>query len=196
MHARRIAIVAGTLFAVGQLAVYLATRGQSIAEFAPTGFYRASCVLLLAGFIGLVFTAFALHSRLPDQGTVTGRIGLAGAVTGTVLMAGDWWFETFAVPFYAQKLPQLLEVPGGGGLAAGGLASYVTFALGWALLGFACLRTGLVGKAVGFTLIAAGLLGYGAVAPPSGLALGVALVWAGLTLRNRASDPALQASPS
>jgi len=193
-NVRPIAVAAGSVFAVGHLAVFLAARGGP-AEFAITGFYRWSCVLLLAGFIGLIFAAFALYDRQAGRGGTLGLIGLIGAVTGTVLMAGDWWFETFAVTYYAEALPQILDVRGAGWLAGGGLVSYATFALGWAVFGFAELRSGAVSKAAGVALIVGGLLGYGAVTPPYGFAIGAAVVWAGLASRSvhaddRTTDPA------
>jgi hypothetical protein len=194
-HVRSIAVAAGSVFAVAHLAVYLARRGELV-EVATTGFYRWSCVLLLAGFVGLVFAAFALHERQAGRGGVLGLIGLVGAVTGTVLMAGDWWFETFAVPFYAEALPPILQVEGAGWLAGGSLLSYATFALGWATFGLAGLRAGVPSRAAGIALIVGGLVGYGAVMPPYGFALGAAVVWAGLAsggvrAEDTMRDPAL-----
>jgi hypothetical protein len=182
-HVRPIAVATGSLFAVAQLAVYLATRDGDLAQVATTGLYRWSCVLLLAGFVGLTFAAIALHARQAGRAGILGLVGLGGAVTGTVLMAGDWWFETFAVPFYAETMPQIFDVPGAGWLGAGGLTSYVVFALGWAVLGIACLRAGSVSTPAGIAMIVGGLVGYAAVAPPYGIALGAAVVWAGLATR-------------
>jgi hypothetical protein len=189
---RPVAVAAGSLFAVAQIAVFLAARGDTPADFATTGFYRWSCVLLLAGFVGLVFAAFALHHR----GGVLGTAGLVGAVTGTVLMAGDWWFETFAVPFYAETAPQILDVKGAGWLAAGSLVSYATFALGWAVFGLAAWRSGALPRTAALALVVGGLVGYGAVLPPYGFAIGAAVAWAGLASRSvrsadRTPDPAM-----
>ena len=186
-YARPITIVAGSVFALAHLLVFAATATGEMPSVATTGFYRWSCVLLLAGFVGLAFAAVALHARQEGRGGALGLIGLVGALTGTVLMAGDWWFETFAVPFYASALPQMFEIEGGGWLGYGGLTSYLTFALGWAILGYSCLRSGAVPMAAGIALLIGGLIGYGAVAPPNGFALGAAIVWAGITLRNQAA---------
>jgi hypothetical protein len=194
-NVQSIAVAAGGLFAVAHLVVFLAARGE-IAEFAATGFYRVSCLLLLAGFIGLTFAAFALYDRQAGRGGTLGLIGLVGAVTGTVLMAGDWWFETFAVSFYAEVSPQVLDIKGAGWLAAGGLTSYATFALGWAVFGLAELRSGATSTAAGIAMIVGGLVGFGAVTPPYGFAIGAAVVWAGLASRrvgadDRSANPAI-----
>lgn len=190
-HVRPVAITAGGVFAGAQLLVYLATRGRPTAEFAAAGFYRFACVLLLAGFVGLALAAVALHDRQAGRGGALGVAGLVGAVTGTVLMAGDWWFETFAVSFYAEVAPQVLDVEGGGWLGVGGLTGYALFALGWALFGLAALRAGVLSRAAGVAIILGGLLGYAAVLPPYGFAIGAAVAWAGLSAgRARVAGPA------
>jgi hypothetical protein len=177
---RLIAVAAGSVFAVGHLVVFVALRQGERTEAVTTGFYRWGCLLVLAGFIGLVFAAFTLYDSQAGRSGALGRAGLVGAVTGTVLMAGDWWFETFAVPFYAAELPQIMDIRGAGWLAVGGFTSYVTFALGWALFGVAAVRAGAPSRAAGIALIVGGLIGYLAVLPPYGVAIGVAVVWAGL----------------
>jgi hypothetical protein len=120
LHVRSIAVASGTVFAIAHLIVFLAARRGTPVEAATTGFYRWSAILLLAGFIGLTFAAFALYDTQGGRGGTLGLIGLIGAVTGTVLMAGDWWFETFAVPFYAETAPQIFDIEGAGWLAVGG----------------------------------------------------------------------------
>jgi len=192
-HVGSVAVAAGSVFAVAHLVVFLARQGD-LAEVVNSGFYRWSCVLLLAGFIGLVFAAFALHDKQAGRAGVLGMVGLVGAVTGTVLMAGDWWFETFAVPYYGEVLPQILEIRGAGWLAVGGGVSYLTFALGWAVFGLATLRAGVLSKAAGVALIVGGLIGYGAVMPPYGFAIGAAVVWAGLAARKVRADDRTQDS--
>ncbi len=183
-HRHTVALGAGILFTAGQVAVVLAGLRGDPSAVTTTALYRWSCVLLLAGFTGLIVAAFALHGGRAGRGGLLGTIGLLGAVTGTVLMAGDWWFETFAVPFYAEVAPQVLDIRGAGWLAAGGITSYLTFALGWALFGLACLRAGAVSRPAGVAMIVGGLVGYGAVLPPYGAVLGVAVAWAGLAWRD------------
>ena len=178
-----VVVATGILFAAAQLAVYATTIGREATDFAATTVYRAACVLLLAGFVGLIFAAVALHARMAGRAGALGTAGLVGAVTGTVLMAGDWWYETFAVSFYAEVAPQVLDVKGAGWLAAGGLVSYVVFALGWALVGIAALRAGTFSRWAGIALIVGGIAGFGAVLPPYGFALGAAVAWAGLAAR-------------
>ena len=188
---------AGILFAAAQLAVYATTIGRDPTDFAAGTAYRAACVLLFAGFVGLIFAAFGLHGLMAGRAGALGTAGLIGSVTGTVLMAGDWWYETFAVSFYAGAAPQVLDIKGAGWLAAGGLTSYAVFAIGWALVGIAGLRAGTFSRWACVGLIVGGIVGYGAVLPPYGFALGAAVAWAGLaarTARTRADelDPAMR----
>ena len=68
----------------------------------------------------------------------TGALGLAGflvAFAGTTLLAGDWWFEAFVGPVIAQAAPQILDLPPGGWLLAGGISTFVLFAIGWCCSG-------------------------------------------------------------
>ena len=50
-----------------------------------------------------------------------------------LLLGGDYWFETFAVPWYAVVRPEILRIPGADWLAVGGTTSYVLFSTGWVL---------------------------------------------------------------
>jgi hypothetical protein len=86
-------------------------------------------VLLLP--LGLV----ALYAR---QAEATGALGLLGfvvAFTGTVLVAGFAWVDTFVAPELATSAPRLVEAcpPPGRSL------SFLVFGVGWALFGLASL---------------------------------------------------------
>jgi len=44
------------------------------------------------------------------EANVIGGLGLVGyliAFLGTLLVAGDWWFETFIVPVLIDRVPRL-----------------------------------------------------------------------------------------
>jgi hypothetical protein len=45
----------------------------------------------------------------PRESAALGRLGLIGYVTaflGTLMVAGDWWFEAFVVPTTATEAPE------------------------------------------------------------------------------------------
>jgi hypothetical protein len=109
------------------------------------------------------------------------RLGVAGfslAIVGTMLLGGDLWFESFAVPWLAA----------GSGLASkptivmglGALTSYLLFAAGWALFGIASVRARVFPLAISIALIIGGIAGYWALLAPGGIPLGVALTMLGV----------------
>lgn len=63
----------------------------------------------LAAFCLLLLALTGLYER---QSRASGGLGLIGylvAFVGTVLAAGDWWFELFAVPYYADVAPNAFD---------------------------------------------------------------------------------------
>ena len=92
--------------------------------------------------------------------------------------------------------PEILDIKGSGWLAVGGLLSYVSFAVGWALFGLAVYRARVVAPLVGLGVVVGGLIGYAAVLPPYGVPLGLAVSGLGLavilqTRRQNAPTPSL-----
>jgi hypothetical protein len=87
----------------------------------------------LAGVNGLL-TPLAVYLLL------LGLVGFLVAVLGTMLLAGAWWLEAFAVPWAVLKAPALVAATPTGRLLAGRSVSFGVFALGWVLFGLAGLR--------------------------------------------------------
>jgi hypothetical protein len=79
-----------------------------------------------------------LYARQAAAGGTLGLVGLLVAVLGTMLPAGAWWLEAFAVPYAVLKAPALVAPTGR--LLAGRSVSFGVFALGWVLFGLASLR--------------------------------------------------------
>jgi hypothetical protein len=102
-------------------------------------------------------------------------------------MAGDWWYEAFAVPRIAEIAPELIPTFVGGRLFMGGVASFILLGIGWVLFAAASLRARVFPTAISATMLVGGLLS----GIPIGLAyltgnviLGVAIAWLGVWLRN------------
>jgi hypothetical protein len=69
--------------------------------------------LLLLGLVGL-------YARQAAASGTLGLVGLLVAVLGTMLLAGAWWLEAFAVPWAVLKAPALVAAtPTGGCWPAG-----------------------------------------------------------------------------
>jgi len=85
------------------------------------GLLTLLAVYLLLGLVGL-------YAR---QAAASGTLGLVGflvALLGTMLLAGAWWWEAFAVPYAVDKAPALVAEPPTGRLLAGVVVSFGVFA--------------------------------------------------------------------
>jgi hypothetical protein len=132
--------------------------------------------LLLLGLVGL-------YARQSAAAGTLGLVGFLVAVLGTMLLAGAWWLEAFAVPFAADKAPALVRETPAGRLLAGGAVSFGVFALGWVLFGLASLRARVFPRDAAVLLIIGGVVGLLiAVVPGAGVPLALAVVWMGMWL--------------
>ena len=64
--------------------------------------------LAFAAMFALLVALTGLYAR---QAHATGRLGLIGYLTaslGTLLVAGDWWYEAFVGPALRAQAPELL----------------------------------------------------------------------------------------
>ena len=85
----------------------------------------------IVAFAMLVFALVATYELQARAAGVLGVIGLGAAILGTVFMAGDWWYEAFAVPRLAEVAPQVMNTFARSRLLVGGLTSFVLFGIGW-----------------------------------------------------------------
>jgi len=145
--------------------------------------------LAVAGMYVLLMALTAVyfgHHR--DLGTL-GLIGYLTASVGTVLVAGDWWFEAFAVPTIGAEAPDVLNLPPGGSLLLGAVITSGFFASGWILFGVAVLRSGTFSRPAGVLLVMGGAFGIPlALSTPYQLPLAFAVGWLGYTLMRRSGD--------
>ncbi len=105
---------------------------------------------------------------------VFGAVGFLAALIGTLFLAGDLWFEAFAVPWLGDVAPAALHLPGGV-LVIGAFTGYVLFAVGWALFGIASLRARVFPMPISITIIVGGLIGFQAAVPPFAIPLALAI---------------------
>ena len=144
--------------------------------------------LLLLGLVGL----YACQSER------AGRLGLVGflmAFLGTMLLAGDLWFEGFAFPYLMEVAPRVLEGGSPGGtLIAGAGVSFLTFNTGWLLFGIASFRARVFPRVATIVLVVGALLCYPSpLYPPKLVVLAAGVGWMGFYLSTQRGAPAEQA---
>ena len=159
-------------------------------NWATTTAYTLTYTLALLGMGALLLALTAIYTR---ESAALGRLGLIGYVTaflGTLMVAGDWWFEAFAIPRIATKAPEVLNLPPSGSVLVGAIATVGLYTVGWTLFGIAALRARAFTRAAGLLLLAGGLAGPLALLTPYQIPLAIAIGWIGYTLeRNSRSLP-------
>jgi hypothetical protein len=99
-HAGWLSITAGVVFLIAQTVMW--TFGQRMnPETSQNPVFIAAKIVLLAGFVVLMFALIAVHGLQAQQ---AGRLGIGAfsvAIVGTMMLAGDLWSESFAVPWLA-----------------------------------------------------------------------------------------------
>ena len=188
-HARLIrltglaSVAAAVLIIVSQLiGFFFGPDPANLSESVTTATATLYNILKLLGFFLLLLGLVGLYARQSVEAGVLGLIGFLAAFLGTMLVAGDWWFEAFAVPYLAGVAPQALAEGASGTLVVGGLAGFVLFALGWVLFGLASFRARVFPRWTAIVLIVGGALGYQAGFPPFLVVLGLGVGLMGFSL--------------
>jgi hypothetical protein len=182
--AATIAVVAGVLVVVTRLVVALTVPAESglLAAYVLTATHAINSVASVLAYALLVLALVAAYDREARPAGTLGVVALAAAIVGTVFMAGDWWYEAFAVPRIAEVAPEVIETFVGGRLLIGGLLSFALFGLGWVPFGIASLRARVFPAAISFAILVGGLLSgvpIGIAYLGGGVILGLAVVWLG-----------------
>lgn len=159
-------------------------------ETAQDSVFISAKLIYLAGFVVLLFALIAAHAWQAPQAGRFGAGAFSVAIVGTMLLAGDLWFESFAVPWLAAG-------PGGQALtsdpstlmAVGAISSYLLFALGWTLFGIASARARVFPRIISISLVVGGIAGFWALLAPGGIPLGAAVLALGtwMLVRGRSS---------
>jgi hypothetical protein len=152
--------------------------------------------LALAAMFALLVALTGLYAR---QAHATGRLGLIGYLTaslGTLLVAGDWWYEGFIGPAIRTEAPELLATAVSGSVLIGAALTTVTFAAGWVLFGIASVRAGVLPRSAAVLMTVAGVAGILALIAPFQAPLAVAVGWLGLWLVGAVGQQDQMAAPT
>jgi hypothetical protein len=171
-----------------RLAAGLLSSGDSATGLMHTLTYG----LALAAMYALLLALTAVYVRSRQAFGVLGLVGYVTASLGTVLVAGDWWFEAFVVPMIGAQAPRLLDQPAGGSLLAGALITTALFAAGWILFGVAAFRSGAFSRPAAALLVLGGVCAVLALSTPYQVPLAVGVGWTGFALlaASRRESPA------
>jgi hypothetical protein len=175
-------IVAAGLILVHQVSqlVFALTMSESMAI--ATHSLRNGLAL-----VAMYSLLIALTGLYATQATSAGRLGLIGylvAALGTLLLAGDWWYEAFVAPQIAAQAPEVLATAPSGSILIGAVATFASFALGWVLFGIASYRARVFPRGAAALMVLGGIVGILALAPPFQIPLALAVAWMGWSLLN------------
>jgi hypothetical protein len=105
-------------------------------EFLTSGTHAFQSTLRMLVFVLLLpLGLVALYAREAEATGPLGLLGFVVAFTGTVLVAGFAWVDTFVAPELATSAPWLFEA----GPPPGRSLSFLVFGVGWALFGLASI---------------------------------------------------------
>ncbi len=176
-----IALAAGALLLVQQLAMASFLDRTRIEATMASPLFVPAAVTYFVAFCGLLVALVAIYIREADEAGAFGAVSFVVALVGTMFLAGDLWFEAFAVPWLGDVAPASLHLAGGT-LMIGAFTSYVLFAVGWALFGIASLRARVFPLPISVAIVIGGLIGFQAALPPFAIPLALAMGWLGIWL--------------
>ena len=151
-------------------------------DWATTPAYTLTYTIALLVMGSLLLAVTAIYTR---ESAALGKIGLIGYLTaflGTLMVAGDWWFEAFAIPMIATAAPAVLDQPLSGPLLVGAIATVGLYTVGWTVFGIAALRANAFPRIAASLVLVGGLAGPLALTSPYQIPLAIAIAWIGLTL--------------
>lgn len=170
-----LSLTAGALFVVAQVVMWSFDQRLNVAT-AQDAVFQTAKIGYLAGFIVAMFALIAAHGWQAPRAGRLGAVAFGAAIVGTMLLAGDLWFESFAVPWLADgPAPQVLSSEPSTLFALGSISSYVLFAAGWAMFGIASMRARVFPVAISVLIVIGGVFGFNALLAPGGIPLGIAL---------------------
>lgn len=153
-HGSMAAVAAGVLGITGDLYHLTQERVETSALF------RLHGVVLIAALICAVLALIGLQLRQSNDRPAPGGIGFWLAFAGTILVAGDVYYEFAVQPRLAEAAPAFLNGDPKGSHLLVILVAYALFGAGWLLTGISIARSKLFGVAPGVVLAIGGVIGF------------------------------------
>ena len=191
-HAGPIALVVGLFLLIQQVAMASFLDRSAIESTMANPLFVPLAAAYFVAFCGLLVVLVTAYGREADEAGAFGVLAFLVALVGTMFLAGDLWFEAFAVPWLGDVAPASLHVPGGT-LVIGAFIGYVLFAVGWVLFGLASIRAHVFPLPISIAIVLGGIIGFQAALPPFAIPLAVAICSLGIwMIRTR---PATTSAP-
>jgi hypothetical protein len=183
-------LTAGILIVVAQVLMLPFDPKDHVATSTDPVFQIAGGIYMV-GFLALMVALVGAYGWGVHKAGRLGVIAFVTALVGTMMLGGDLWFETFAIPWIADEAPAALDTDPTMVLAIGAIASYLSFAIGWALFGIASLRARAFPRAIGAAIVVGGLLGFQALLAPFAIPIALAIASLGVwMIRSKVSAQA------
>lgn len=184
------AIVAGGLIVTAQL-MMLPFDPKDHIRTSQSPVFQTAGALYMGGFLALMIVLIGAHGWQARRAGRFGVVAVTVALLGTMMLGGDLWFESFAVPWLADgpAAKQVFDTDPTVVLGLGALTSYISFAVGWAMFGIASFRAAVFPRPISLGIAVSGLIGFSALLAPFGIPLGIAVAALGIwMMSNRPSD--------
>jgi len=135
--------------------------------------------------IAMYVLLLALTALYWLEAKVVAGLGLVGyliAFLGTLMVAGDWWYETFIGPILRDRVPEILEGARPALVLFGAFVTSGAFAVGWFIFGLSSYRASIFPKGASILMMFGGLVGAVTLIVGSQIPLALAVGWIGLSL--------------
>ncbi len=173
-------IVAAGLIMVSQVTQLLLPLTMPESFWIATQSLRMGLALL--AMFALLLALTGLYARqVPESGKL-GLVGYLVAFLGTMLVAGNWWYEAFIGPALREQAPEILTTAPGGSILIGAALTGLTIAAGWVTFGLASFRAGVFSPRAAVLMTVAGVAGVLTLISPFQIPLALAVGWMGLWL--------------
>ena len=185
----------GLLVIAAEVVLFATYRAADRIGTLENPLYLAAGFAYFVAFCGLLISIVVIHNHQAERAGAFGLVAAAAAMVGTMFLAGDLWFESFAVPWLGDVAPETFDKVGGL-VMVGGFTSYVLFAAGWVLFGFASLRARVFPWPISVGIIIGGAIGFMALVPPYGLPLGIVIASLGMWMSRRTNARIIASAPA
>lgn len=166
------------------LYLYTTTSGDSFGEVAASATFAVQGLLLTILAMLLLVALVGVYASQAEAAGVLGSVGFLVALTGTALLVGRAWDQTFLFPAIAQAAPAFMESDPTSLERAGSVLSLGLLVAGWLVFAVSTLRARIYPRAAAVLLLIGVVVGAVPL-PLTTTVFGAAVAWMGVLLLTR-----------